>query len=228
MTDGYDEAESGTASAVDEGTEVGDDDDDDDDADEGEDESGHRPNKGKERADLSGTGPVPASRPRVVEERADGVQWMEFEYNRKRGVHLYRIRCDTGTVDLTLLAADFKLRNSVYPSVLKDGASNRRMAYMRECNNDAWALVMLNPELDGQRGLIQRAVDSLRNSSNNPKRHSRRVRRQVRGPSSASSAAGGSAKSLRALSIKSEAANDAANDMGGSNFLLCCRDFTTL
>ncbi|KAK9248640.1 hypothetical protein V1506DRAFT_452185, partial [Lipomyces tetrasporus] len=52
-----------------------------------------------------------------------------------------------------------------------------RHRYENECNRIGWALAHLNPSLRGKRGLIQRAVDSWRNSNADPKVRSRRVRR---------------------------------------------------
>jgi hypothetical protein len=43
-----------------------------------------------------------------------------------------------------------------------------------------WALAQLNPCLRGKRGLIQRAVDSWRNSNQDPRLRSRRVRRMAK------------------------------------------------
>ncbi|RAL64911.1 hypothetical protein DID88_001504 [Monilinia fructigena] len=52
--------------------------------------------------------------------------------------------------------------------------------YETECNTVGWALAELNPCLRGKRGLIQRAVDSWRNSNQDPRLRSRRVRRMAK------------------------------------------------
>jgi len=54
------------------------------------------------------------------------------------------------------------------------------LVYETECNTVGWALAELNPCLRGKRGLIQRAVDSWRNSNQDPKLRSRRVRRMAK------------------------------------------------
>ena len=54
------------------------------------------------------------------------------------------------------------------------------MAYESECNAVGWALAQLNPPLREKRGLIQRAVDSWRNSNQDVRLRSRRVRRMAK------------------------------------------------
>ena len=124
-------------------------------------------------------GPIPATTPLVVRQDGNGVQWISFEYSRERVKMSYTIRCDVESVDVDALDADFKGENCVYPRacVAKGDYKGNRFAYENECNTVGWALAELNACLRQKRGLIQRAVDSWRNSNANPKLRSRRVRR---------------------------------------------------
>jgi hypothetical protein len=127
-------------------------------------------------------GPIPATTPLVVRQDDNGVQWIAFEYSRDRVKMEYTIRCDVESVNTEQLAAEFKQENCVYPRACcpKEEYRGNRLAYETECNQVGWALAELNPSLQGKRGLIQRAVDSWRNSNRDPKLRSRRVRRQAK------------------------------------------------
>ena len=94
----------------------------------------------------------------------------------------YTIRCDVESVDTDQLSAEFKTENCVYPRACcpKDQYRGNRLQYETECNTVGWALAQLNPPLRGKRGLIQRAVDSWRNSNQDPRLRSRRVRRMAK------------------------------------------------
>lgn len=94
----------------------------------------------------------------------------------------YTIRCDVESVDTNQLSAEFKTENCVYPRACcaKDQYRGNRLQYETECNTVGWALAQLNPPLRGKRGLIQRAVDSWRNSNQDPRLRSRRVRRMAK------------------------------------------------
>ncbi|KAL9579523.1 MAG: hypothetical protein Q9212_005064 [Teloschistes hypoglaucus] len=94
----------------------------------------------------------------------------------------YTIRCDVESVNVDQLAPDFKTENCVYPRACggKEQYRGNRLNYETECNTVGWALAELNPCLRGKRGLIQRAVDSWRNSNQDPRLRSRRVRRQAK------------------------------------------------
>lgn len=124
-------------------------------------------------------GPIPATTPLVVRQDNNGVQWIAFEYSRDRVKMEYTIRCDVESVNVDTLSQDFKTENCVYPRACcsKDQYRGNRLLYETECNTVGWALADLNPCLRGKRGLIQRAVDSWRNSNRDPKLRSRRVRR---------------------------------------------------
>jgi hypothetical protein len=94
----------------------------------------------------------------------------------------YTIRCDVESVVVDTLSQDFKTENCVYPRACcsKDQYRGNRLVYETECNAVGWALAELNPALRAKRGLIQRAVDSWRNSNQDPRLRSRRVRRQAK------------------------------------------------
>ncbi|KAJ6107839.1 hypothetical protein N7523_009162, partial [Penicillium sp. IBT 18751x] len=127
-------------------------------------------------------GPIPATTPLVVRQDGNGVQWIAFEYSRDRVKMEYTIRCDVESVNVDTLSQEFKTENCVYPRACcgKDQYRGNRLVYETECNAVGWALADLNPALRGKRGLIQRAVDSWRNSNQDPRLRSRRVRRQAK------------------------------------------------
>lgn len=127
-------------------------------------------------------GPIPATTPLVVRQDGNGVQWIAFEYSRDRVKMEYTIRCDVESVNTDELPADFKTENCVYPRACcpKDQYRGNRLQYETECNTVGWALAQLNACLRGKRGLIQRAVDSWRNSNQDPRLRSRRVRRMAK------------------------------------------------
>ncbi|KAL8672988.1 MAG: hypothetical protein Q9168_002582 [Polycauliona sp. 1 TL-2023] len=127
-------------------------------------------------------GPIPATTPTVVRQDQNGVQWIAFEYSRDRVKMEYTIRCDVESVNVDQLGEDSKTENCVYPraNCNKDQYRGNRLNYETECNTVGWALAELNPCLRGKRGLIQRAVDSWRNSNQDPRLRSRRVRRQAK------------------------------------------------
>jgi len=127
-------------------------------------------------------GPIPATTPLVVRQDNNGVQWIAFEYSRDRVKMEYTIRCDVESVNHSQLTTEFKTDNCVYPRACcnKEQYRGNRLAYETECNTVGWALAELNPCLRGKRGLIQRAVDSWRNSNQDPRLRSRRVRRMAK------------------------------------------------
>lgn len=127
-------------------------------------------------------GPIPATTPLVVRQDGNGVQWIAFEYSRDRVKSEYTIRCDVESVNVDTLSAEFRKENCVYPRACcgKENYKGNRLNYETECNTVGWALAELNQCLRGKRGLIQRAVDSWRNSNQDPRLRSRRVRRQAK------------------------------------------------
>ncbi|KAK0931055.1 hypothetical protein LTR29_016431 [Friedmanniomyces endolithicus] len=127
-------------------------------------------------------GPIPATTPLVVRQDHNGVQWILFEYSRDRVKMEYTMRCDVESVNVEELSQEFKSNNCVYPRACcnKDTYKGNRLHYESECNGVGWALAQLNPMLREKRGLIQRAVDSWRNSNQDPRLRSRRVRRMAK------------------------------------------------
>ncbi|CAH0017733.1 unnamed protein product [Clonostachys rhizophaga] len=127
-------------------------------------------------------GPIPATTPPVVRQDGNGVQWIAFEYSRDRVKMEYTIRCDVESVNTEELSQEFKQENCVYPRACcpKDQYRGNRLGYETDCNRVGWALAHLNVPLRGKRGLIQRAVDSWRNSNSDPRLRSRRVRRMAK------------------------------------------------
>lgn len=127
-------------------------------------------------------GPIPATTPPVVRQDGNGVQWIAFEYSRDRVKMEYTIRCDVESVNTDELSQEFKQENCVYPRACcpKDQYRGNRLMYETDCNRVGWALAHLNVPLRGKRGLIQRAVDSWRNSNSDPRLRSRRVRRMAK------------------------------------------------
>lgn len=139
-------------------------------------------NAGQTSGSNAAPGPIPATTPLVVRQDNNGVQWIAFEYSRDRVKMEYTIRCDVESVDTASLNQEFKTENCVYPRacVPRDQYKGNRLNYESDCNQVGWALADLNPCLRGKRGLIQRAVDSWRNSNQDPRLRSRRVRRQAK------------------------------------------------
>lgn len=128
---------------------------------------------------LSGRRPSATASMVMVDTDSDGVVWIKFEYTRNRVKWLYRIRCDVDTVSETQLTDEFRRENCIYPKAMVplEEYKGHRQRYETECNHIGWRLAFLNPDLQGKRGLIQRAVDSYRNSSGDISVRSRRVRR---------------------------------------------------
>jgi hypothetical protein len=124
-------------------------------------------------------GPIPEITPLVVRQDQNGVQWITFQYSRDRVKMEYTIRCDVESINVDELLQDFKTENCVYPRAYcpKDQYKGNRLHYETECNTLGWALAQLNPCLRGRRGLIQRAVDTWRDSNPDPRLRTRRVRR---------------------------------------------------
>lgn len=145
--------------------------------------SGAKPGAGNSAINPNAApGPIPATTPLVVRQDNNGVQWIAFEYSRDRVKMEYTIRCDVESVGVETLSHEFKTENCVYPRACcsKDQYRGNRLVYETECNTVGWALAELNPCLRGKRGLIQRAVDSWRNSNQDPRLRSRRVRRMAK------------------------------------------------
>ncbi|ANB11556.1 hypothetical protein AWJ20_4376 [Sugiyamaella lignohabitans] len=126
-------------------------------------------------------GPIPATIPTFVKKDESGTDWISFQYSRKRVRSTYCIRCDVESVDISKLDPQFKADNCIYPraAVPPEEYRGNRQKYESECNCIGWCLAYLNPELVNRRGLIQRAVDSWRNTNSDPTLRSRRVRKMT-------------------------------------------------
>jgi hypothetical protein len=142
--------------------------------------SGKRKKSASRKGSTAPPGPIPATTPTLVRRDEQGVEWIAFEYSKERIKTSYCIRCDIETVDVSRLDDEFKVENCIYPraTVPPEQYTGNRQKYETECNCIGWCLSFLNPALRGQRGLIQRAVDSWRNTNADPSYRSRRVRRQ--------------------------------------------------
>jgi hypothetical protein len=140
---------------------------------------GTKHNKTKSTSTAAPPGPIPATTPTVVRKDEQGVEWIAFEYSRERVKASYCIRCDIERVNLSEVDPEFKSDNCIYPraAVPPEEYTGNRQKYETECNCIGWCLAYLNPALRRQRGLIQRAVDSWRNTNADPAFRSRRVRR---------------------------------------------------
>lgn len=106
-------------------------------------------------------------------------QYITFEYSKNRTKTQYKIMSHIHSVNTCDLSADFKKDNCIYPraAVPKEQYQGNRHQYESECNHIGWSLAHLNPCIRKKRGVIQRAVDSWRNTNPNPKFRSRRVRK---------------------------------------------------
>ncbi|KAF9769017.1 hypothetical protein IL306_013623 [Fusarium sp. DS 682] len=127
-------------------------------------------------------GLIPATTHLDVWQDGNSVHWIAFQYSRNRVEMEYTIRCDIKSVNTDELSPEFKQENCIYLRTYCPDHQYRgnRLVYETDCNRIGWALAKLNPVLQGKRGLIQRAVDSWRNSGVNPKLLSRRVRRMAK------------------------------------------------
>ncbi|KAG5355157.1 hypothetical protein CJU89_6986 [Yarrowia sp. B02] len=105
--------------------------------------------------------------------------YITFEYSKNRTKTQYKILSHIHTVNTGDLSAEFKKDNCIYPraAVPKEEYQGNRHQYETECNHIGWSLAHLNPCIRKKRGVIQRAVDSWRNTNPNPKFRSRRVRK---------------------------------------------------
>ncbi|KAG0171272.1 hypothetical protein DFQ30_001242 [Apophysomyces sp. BC1015] len=111
-------------------------------------------------------------------EFVNGIEYITFMYSCNRVVKEYTIRADIHHLSIDDIPSSFRVPNTVYPraNVSRPEYEGNRWAYESCCNKLGWILSFLNrDELEGRRGLIQRAVDSYRNLHKEMK--SRRVAR---------------------------------------------------
>lgn len=110
----------------------------------------------------------------------NGVPWLTFTYTTRSAASTpYTIRANIDQVSIDDIPAKFQETNCLYPSAngAEEEYKGSRRDYERECNEQGWKLAHLNPTvLSEHKGVLQRAVISLRNASSELK--SRRVKRQ--------------------------------------------------
>lgn len=112
----------------------------------------------------------------------DGLISIYFEYLEKGVPKPWTLRCDIDEVDDCQLSPDFKEKNATYPEAYKqwkerqqlshNGAASEessgpgkypRYRHDKICNEIGWRLAFKNPQIQGNKGVIQRAVGSFRN-----------------------------------------------------------------
>ncbi|CCH45211.1 Cytadherence high molecular weight protein 3 [Wickerhamomyces ciferrii] len=128
-------------------------------------------------------GPIPATKPKIAKDPVTGEELLMFSYSKRKIIKNFSIKCpgDQQKLEniLSTLPQEFTLENCVYPRAMgtEEEYKGNRYNYEKECNEIGWGLSWLNPELRNHRGLIQRAVDSWRNTRPDKKLRSRRVRK---------------------------------------------------
>ncbi|KAF8942974.1 hypothetical protein BGZ47_005941 [Haplosporangium gracile] len=127
---------------------------------------------------VASKGSSPPTKPSI--KIVDGVPWLAFTYTTRSAASTpYTIRADIDQVSVDDIPTEFQTTNCLYPSAngAEEEYKGSRRNYERECNEQGWKLAHLNPTiLNERRGVLQRAVISLRNASLEQK--SRRVKRQ--------------------------------------------------
>lgn len=122
--------------------------------------------------------PSPPAKPSI--KIVDGVSWLTFAYTTRSAASTsYTVRADIDQVSLDDIPAEVQQLNCLYPSAngAEEDYKGSRRSYEQECNEQGWKLTHLNPMvLSDRKGVLQRAVISLRNASSEQK--SRRVKRQ--------------------------------------------------
>lgn len=130
-------------------------------------------------------GPIPASKPKLTTDPTTGEELLNFSYSKQKIIKNFTIKCppQQTSEELSEMPYQFKLDNCVYPRAMcsMDEYKGNRYQYEKDCNEIGWNLSWLNPEIRDHRGLIQRAVDSWRNTRKDKKLRSRRVRKSETG-----------------------------------------------
>ncbi|KAF9911112.1 hypothetical protein EC991_004666 [Linnemannia zychae] len=128
--------------------------------------------------DTTSKNPSPLNKPLI--KTVHGVSWLTFTYATRSAVRTpYTVRADIDQVSMYDIPPEFQVANCLYPSAngAEEEYKGSRRNYERECNEQGWKLAYLNPTILSERkGILQRAVISLRNVSSEQK--SRRVKRQ--------------------------------------------------
>ncbi|KAG0252181.1 hypothetical protein BG011_007146 [Mortierella polycephala] len=112
-------------------------------------------------------------------KQVEGVTWLTFAYSARNVHRIFTVRADIDTVNLVDIPPELRQANCLYPSAdgPEEDYKGTRRDYERQCNDQGWKLCYLNSAVLGRnKGVLQRAVVSLRNATSGQK--SRRARRQ--------------------------------------------------
>lgn len=135
---------------------------------------------------ISKPGPKPSKQPVCLfRDEESGEELIEFDYSIQKVVQEFiifapKIDSDQLEVMTHRFSDEFRLENSVYPKacgITKEQYAGSRFKYETESNQLGWILSSANPNIQGHRGLIQRAVDSWRNTRPGGVAISRRLKR---------------------------------------------------
>ncbi|KAH3686216.1 hypothetical protein WICPIJ_002807 [Wickerhamomyces pijperi] len=112
---------------------------------------------------------------------------IQFEFSKQKAINEFVVYVPEIILsDLPNLTASmdlsFKLQNSVYPNacVSAEEYTGNRFRYESESNQIGWVLCHHNESIQGKRGVIQRAVDSWRNTRPGDVSISRRLKKLKR------------------------------------------------
>jgi hypothetical protein len=132
------------------------------------------------RAQQTQRGPIPATRPERAVDPKSGDEILSFSYSRQTVVMIFVVKYPFQGVDTQTLPEDFLRTNCVYPRAMAPPHeySGKRGKYECDCNIIGWTLAWFNPKIRGHRGIIQRAVDSWRNTRPDKTMRSRKARRE--------------------------------------------------
>lgn len=147
-------------------------------------QSANKETASSEESPPSRPGPIPATSTRTQYNQETGTEELVFFYSKRKQVKKYTIKCPAASFMEKELPyeEDFLNKNCIYPRAMGDESSYKgnRRNYEMQCNRIGWRLASLNPELREQRGLIQRAVDSWRNTREDVRLRSRRAKKQFK------------------------------------------------
>lgn len=127
------------------------------------------------------SGPIPASKPKISMDEKTGEELITFSYSKQKVIREFTVRVPLEKFDTSSLTEEFKKDNCVYPKAVIpiEQYKGNRYKYETECNEMGWTLSWFNEEIRNHRGLIQRAVDSWRNTRPDKSIRSRRARRDI-------------------------------------------------
>ncbi|KAH3674999.1 hypothetical protein WICPIJ_009385 [Wickerhamomyces pijperi] len=124
-------------------------------------------------------GPIKATKPILSYDDATGEEVLKFRYTDFKIVKEFALRIPReNCINCSEITEDFKKRNCLYPNAMVpvDQYQGRRYKYENECNEVGWIISWYNKDIRGRKGILQRAVDSWRNTRNDKRVRSRRVR----------------------------------------------------